>query len=208
MKTMLHTIAMMTLIFAAVAAADHHPEAKEADSASKAPATTGAAKTESQATTNAEAPALKKLAGSYTLVGSQAAATKTIQAAIEKAVSGMGSLEKNVAKKRLDKVNGTVVHLKIHSVQKNVTVGMDDYVVTAPLDGGSTEVTTPTGDKARASFKLDNASLVQDLVQHEGARENTFRFNSQGQLVMLVKETSPKLTAPVTYTLVYKRAGK
>ena len=175
--------------------------AKEAESAQEsAPA--------KEAEVETEPPELKRLAGSYTLIGNQADGAKKIATAIEPAIMGMGGLKKSVARTRLESVNQVVTRLKISSVRKEVTVGMDDYVVTAPLDGGTAEVKTPSGDIAHASFKLETASLVQDMVQSKGRRENTFRFNSKGELVMHVRETSPKLTSAVSYSLVYKRAGR
>lgn len=157
---------------------------------------------------DSEPPELRRLAGSYTLVGTQADNVAAIDAAIERAISGMGGLKKNIARKRLDAVNKAVVRLKISSVRNQVTVGMDNYVVTAPLDGGTARVKTPSGDMADASFKLDKATLIQDLIQTKGRRENSFRFNSKGELVMHVLESSPKLSAPVSYSLRYTRAGQ
>jgi len=179
--------------------------AQDADSSTPTAPSSG---TEPSASLEAEPPELRRLAGSYTLVGNQADHVQAIDRAIETATSGMGGLTKSIARKRLEAVNKAVVRLKLPSVRKMVTVGMGDYVVTAPLDGGTAEVTTPTGDKANASFHLDRAALVQDIVQSQGRRENVFRFNTDGQLVMQVCETSPRLTAPVAYELVYQRAGR
>lgn len=184
-------------------------DAKDAANDTATASGTGAAST-SQASDaiGGEPPELTRLAGSYTLVGNQADSLAKINTAVDAATAEMGALKKKVARKRLDAVNKAVVRLKISSVQKNVTVGMDNYVVTAPLDGGTAEVLTPSGDKARASFSLQEASLIQDVVAAHGKRENIFRFDSQGQLLMHVRETSPALSGPVRYTLTYKRAGQ
>lgn len=189
-------------------AKDAADDAKDAakDAASDGAAAT--ASTQASAEIDGEPPELKKLAGSYTLVGNQADSIDKIKAAVDAATADMGALKKKVARKRLDNVNKAVTRLKISSVQKTVTVGMDHYVVTAPLDGGTAEVLTPAGDKARASFSLEKAALIQDIVAEHGRRENIFRFDSHGQLLMHVRETSPALTAPVRYTLTYKRAGQ
>ena len=117
-------------------------------------------------------------------------------------------MKKNVARKRLEAVNKIVTRLKILSVQKNVTVGMNDFLVTALLDGGTADVKTPSGETAKASFPLKTATLVQEIVQTKGQRENRFRFNSDGNLVMEVRETSPQLASAVSYSLVFKRAGQ
>jgi hypothetical protein len=113
-----------------------------------------------------------------------------------------------VARKRLEAVNKVVTRLRISSAQNNVTVGMNDYVVTAPLDGSTTDVKTPSGELAKTRFQLKTASLVQDIVQSKGRRKNTFRFNSEGNLVMQVDETSPRLASAVSYSLVFGREGQ
>ncbi|MEM7138337.1 MAG: hypothetical protein AAF500_17285 [Myxococcota bacterium] len=205
------TLALLTLLLAIGTAASQESASDDAQTGSdESPASSDDAKptATAPATIDGEPPELRKLAGSYTLVGNQADSLAKIHAAIDQATAGMGSLKKKVARKRLENVNKAVVRLKISSVAKKVTIGMDNYVVTAPLDGGTAEVVTPTGDKATASFSLQQASLVQDIVAAHGRRENIFRFGSNGELLMHVRETSPQLSDKVVYTLVYKRAGQ
>ena len=101
-----------------------------------------------------------------------------------------------------------MTRIEISSTRKNITVGMNDYVVTVPLDGGTAAVKTPAGETAQASFQPNTATLVQDVVQTKGRRENTFRFNSDGNLVMQVHETSPRLASAVSYSLVFRRDAR
>lgn len=212
MKTKLSVMLTITtfLTIGTAASQEAPPSSDAADAGTEAPASSPAstASAPAQGDIDGEPPELRKLAGSYTLVGNQADSVAKIEAAVDAATADMGALKKKVARKRLDKINKAVVRLKISSVQKQVTVGMDKYVVTAPLDGGTADVVTLAGDKAQASFSLQSATLIQDIVAEHGKRENIFRFDSQGQLLMHVRETSPALTAPVRYTLVYKRAGQ
>lgn len=206
MKMSTPTLILSTMFVAAVATAQDAAPVKGANDAKDA-AVAAPPAMKPEATVNDEAPELRKLAGSYTLLGNQADSAKKVDAAIDEAISGMGAFKKSIARKKIAKVNKPIVRLKLSSVGKQVTVGMDNYVVTAPLDGGTALVKTPSGDDAHASFKLDNASLVQEMVGTNGVRENTFRFNSNGDLIMHVKETSSELTSPISYSLVYKRAG-
>jgi len=155
-----------------------------------------------------EPPELEHLAGSYTLFGNQADSVMQIKNAIDAATAEMGGLKKNVARKRLEAVNKAVTRIEISRTRKSVTVGMNDYVVTVPLDGGTIEIKTPAGEIAQASFQLKTATLVQDIVQTKGRRENTFRFNSDGNLVMQVRETSPQLASSVSYSLVFRRGER
>lgn len=208
MKRMLPTIVTVSmLLVVGLAAAQDAAPAKEAESAKAAEPAKEAAPAKDP-TIEVEPPELKRLAGSYTLIGNQADAETVVKAAIETSVEAFGGLKKGVARKRLTAANKIVTRLKISSTGKNVTVGMNDYVVTAPLGGDSVTVKTPSGETSNASFKLETATLVQDLVQSKGRRENKFRFNSEGNLVMHVSETSSQLPTPVSYVLTYKRAGQ
>ena len=152
-----------------------------------------------------EPPQLAHLAGSYTLIGNQADNATTIRNAIDAVTAGIGGLKKNVARKRLEAVNTIVTRIEISNDRNKVTVGMNDYVVTAPFDGSPVEAKTPAGELAQTSFQLKTATLVQDIVQTKGRRENTFRFNSDGNLVMQVRETSPQLASALSYSLVFRR---
>jgi len=157
---------------------------------------------------DAAAPDLQRLAGSYTLLGSQDDSTRTISDAIDAATAEMGGFKKSMARKRLEDVNKVVTRIRISGNQQNITVAMNDYVVTAPLDGSPADIRTPAGENALASFQPGTATLVQDIVQTRGRRENSFRFDSDGNLVMRVRETSPRLASVVSYSLVFRRAGK
>jgi len=152
-----------------------------------------------------ESPELTHLVGSYTLIGSLANSATVIKNAIDAATAGMNGLKKNLARDRLQAVNKTVTRIEISSVENSVSVSMNDYVVTAPLNGGAADIKTPAGETAKASFQLKTATLIQDIVQNKGRRENAFRFNRDGDLVMLVRETSPALASAVSYSLVFKR---
>jgi hypothetical protein len=155
-----------------------------------------------------EPPELTQLVGSYTLIGNLHDSATVIKNAIDAATADMNGLKKNVARERLQAVNKTVTRIEISSVENSVSVSMNDYVVTAPLNGGAADIRTPAGETAKASFQLKTATLVQDIVQTKGRRENAFRFNGDGDLVMQVRETSPALASAVSYSLVFKRARR
>jgi len=151
---------------------------------------------------------LQRLAGSYTLLGNEDDSARTISNAIDTATAEMGGLKKSMARTRLEDVNKVVTRIRITTTGKSIAVGMNDYEVTAPLDGSPAYVRTPAGENAQASFQTKTATLVQDIVQTRGRRENTFRFNNDGDLVMQVRETSPQLASAVSYSLVFRRAGQ
>ena len=192
------TVTVALLLVAGPAASQDATPTKDTRSAA-------AATPRQAANVETEPPQLAHLAGSYTLIGNQADNATTIRNAIDAVTAGMGALKKNVARKRLEAVNTIVTRIEISSDRNKVTVGMNDYVVTAPLDGSPVEAKTPAGELAQASFQLKTATLVQDIVQTKGRRENTFRFNSDGNLVMQVRETSPQLASALSYSLVFRR---
>jgi len=202
MKTPIHTAATVALLlFAGSAASEVAAPSKGAGPAEPlAPHNTAGIETAS--------PALKRLIGSYTLVGEQADSAKTIKNSIDAATAQMSAFKKNVARKRLADVNKVVTRLEISSVQNSVTIGMNDFIVTIPVDGGTANVKTPSGEMAEASFQPNTAILVQDIIQTQGRRENAFRFNSEENLVMQVRETSPQLASALSYSLVFLRVGQ
>jgi hypothetical protein len=202
MKSLLSAIVTVSLLLVAGSAASRDPAPSEQAAPAEAPAPRKTADIET------EPPELKRLAGSYALVGSQTDSAAVINKAIDVATAGLGVFKKSVARKRLAAVNKVVARLAISSDQENITVDMNNYVVTAPLDGSTADVETPSGETAKASFQLKTATLVQDIVRTKGRRQNTFRFNSDGKLVMRVRETSPKLASAVSYNLVFERAGR
>jgi len=184
------------------------PSASQDAAPSKDVPPTAPLATPQAADVESEPPELERLAGSYTLIGNRADSVTQIKNAIDTATAAMGGLKKNVARKRLEAVNMVVTRIEISRTPKSITIGMNDYVVSAPLDGGTIEVKTPAGEIAQASFQLKTATLVQDIVETKGRRENTFRFNSDGNLVMQVRETSPQLVSAVSYSLVFRRGER
>jgi|GEM_PF-1374920 len=202
MKRLLHAIVAVSLLqFAGSAVSKDTAQSKDAPP-------TGALTPLKSADIETEPPALTHLLGSYTLIGNLADSATVIKNAIEAATAEMNGFKKNVARERLQAINKTVTRIEISSVENSVSVSMNDYVVTAPLNGGAADIKTPAGETAKASFQLKTATLVQDIEQTKGRRENTFRFNGDGQLVMLVRETSPALASAVSYSLVFKRTRR
>jgi len=153
-------------------------------------------------------PSLESLVGTYTYIGNKAKDEATIQQQIKAATAGMNMLTSKIAHERLSEGNPIPMRLVMAAKDDTITVTMDQHAVTAPTDGSSKKTKNIGGHTVQASFHLGKASLLQDMVQSKGRRENVFSFNKAGNLVMQVKESSDELSAPVDYSLLYKRAPK
>ena len=155
-----------------------------------------------------EVPTLEKLVGTYTYAGNREEDSNAVGAQIDNATANMGSFIRRKAKKKLEAVNVLVKRLKIATKGNDIVVSLDDWTVSAPADGSKRSAPARGGGTAMVSFHVTKSQLVEEIDGGKGRRENTFRFNSKDQLILGVKETSKRLSAPVEYKLLYDRASK
>ncbi len=149
-----------------------------------------------------DVPTVERLAGTYSYAGNREKDEQTIDAQIESAIESMGGFIRKKARSKLEQVNSIPRRVRIGAAEKSVTVGLDDFEVTAPTDGSKVAIKTPAGEAAHAFFHVGSASLLQEIDQTRATRKNTFRFRGD-KLVMAVVETSSRLDGPVKYELVY-----
>ena len=150
---------------------------------------------------------MDQLVGEYSYAGDKTKDQAAIDAQIRSAIADMDVFVAKIARRRLESGNPIPERLSIAVTGKDIKVEMDKHVVVAPNNGKPKKTTNISGHTVNASFHVKNARLVEDLVQSKGERVNVFRFNSAGELVLQIKESSPELAAPVEYSLVYKRVG-
>jgi hypothetical protein len=132
-----------------------------------------------------------------------------IQAAIETAVAKMNFIKRPIARSRLKKTNEP--HKKIVITQRAdvISVAFDDRKpVQMPADGRPIKWTRDDGEVFDVSVAVTNEGLVQTFTAEDGQRVNTFSANDAGQMTMEARLTSPQLTTPVIYTLLYHRTSK
>lgn len=153
------------------------------------------------------APSLDRLVGTYAYAGDKAKDSAKISAEIKAATAKMNDFVSKIAHSRLEAGNPIPERLSISVDGNDIQVRMDDHVFLAAKNGKTRKAKNLGGHTVKLSFHVKKARLVQDLVQSGGERINVFRFDDTGQLVMQVKESSPRLAAPVEYTLVYKRSS-
>lgn len=154
------------------------------------------------------APQPHSLAGSYTL-NDPAAATKTVNEAIEATVKDVGWLFRGLARDKLKEKNLPLPQKIILSYTANeVTVTTDTSgTIETPVDG--TVVTrTILGEKLKVSTKWRDGNLERTFKGAGGERVNTYSLSDNGNtLNMQVTVTSPRLRRALTYRLVYSQIG-
>jgi hypothetical protein len=148
-----------------------------------------------------------RYAGTYVYAGGDAE-RRTVSAAVEKAISGMGFLAKPIARQslrqRAEIRDGYTLffdglgNLKLSSKGFPVEFG--------PLDGKPFASVTKDGDATQVTQRFVDTVLVQTGRTEDGSGRTEFRLADDGAtlLVHRVME-SAQLTAAVDFTLTYRR---
>ncbi|HEY9501368.1 MAG TPA: hypothetical protein VIR01_07070, partial [Pyrinomonadaceae bacterium] len=67
--------------------------------------------------------------------------------------------------------------------------------------------TSPGGSKTNVKVRLEGGHLLQEFDSSDGHRVNDYVLSADGKvLTMQVTETSSRLSAPIKYKQVYRRA--
>ena len=132
-----------------------------------------------------------------------------IEAAIETAVAKMNFIKRPVARSRLKKTNEAHKKIVITQQANVISVAFDDRKpVQMPADGRPIKWTREDGEVFDVSVEATSEALVQTFKAEDGQRVNTFTANDAGQMTMEARLTSPQLSTPVIYTLLYRRTSK
>lgn len=144
------------------------------------------------------------LAGSYTYVEAESDAIKP---AIEQAVAKMNFITRPIARGRLTRTNEPYRSLTIQQSGSQVTIVRDDTApIVAPTDGNPIKWTREDGEVLDLTTRWADDTLEQTFIAEDGQRKNVFALSPDGgTLEMHVTVTSPRLAAPLTYTLRYRR---
>jgi hypothetical protein len=132
-----------------------------------------------------------------------------IDAAIETAVANMNFIKRPIARSRLKKTNEPYRKIVITQKADVISVAFDDRKpVQTPADGRPIKWTRDDGEVFDVSVAVTDEGLVQTFKAEDGQRVNTFSANDAGQMTMEARLTSPQLTTPVIYTLLYHRTSR
>jgi hypothetical protein len=148
----------------------------------------------------------ESLAGRYVILPDQG---DDIEAAIDKAVSGMNILTRRIARGRLRQTNTRPETVSIDVEGPTVVVQQDAQgPVRAAWDGTPTEWTDDDGEAFEVSVVWADSVLRQVFLAEDGQRVNEFRSSEGGQiLTMRVVVSSPRLPDDVIYQLVFERVA-
>lgn len=159
------------------------------------------------APTGADAELQRSFAGTYRFAGGDAE-KRAVANAVEKAISGMSFLAKPLARQSLRQP------AEIRDTYTLFFDGLGNLRLTTPgfpaefgpLDGKPFTVESKSGDKSQVSQSFVDGVLVQKGHTEEGSGVTEFRLADQGATLFVHRlMQSPQLTAPVDFTLTYRR---
>jgi hypothetical protein len=144
------------------------------------------------------------LTGTYTYVEAESDAIKP---AIEQAVREMNFITRPIARGRLTRTNEPYQSLTIQQSGSQVTIVRDEMApIVATADGNPIEWTREDGEVLDLTTRWVDETLEQTFIADDGQRKNVFALGPDGgTLEMHVTVTSPRLAAPLTYTLRFRR---
>lgn len=149
-----------------------------------------------------QAPSLD---GSYLLA---ADASDDVNRAIESSVARMGFIVRPIARSRLRKTNVPYRRLRISTDDGRISIAPDAAApVVSPMDGTPIRWRREDGEVLDVVTAWEGGSLSQTFRADDGSRENRYSLSPDGRtLTMQVTVRSPRLPAPLTYVMRYRRA--
>ncbi|HEU4558087.1 MAG TPA: hypothetical protein VFS20_09565 [Longimicrobium sp.] len=152
------------------------------------------------------ARAQSRLDGSWTRNRQQ---SDNVNAAIDAAIKPMNFLVRAVARGRLRTANVAYERLVITSTEDTVNVTYHERApVITPANGTVVKWWREDGQDFDVSTEWENGRLIQTFRAPDGRRVNVYSVSADGRtLTMDVTLTSPRLSAPLRYKLVFDRAS-
>ena len=145
------------------------------------------------------------IAGTFTL---DRAASDNVDKAIAAAVKDMNFVTRPIARGRLQKTNQPYGRVTIATAGANTVVTIDNKPPRqAPANGTPVDWTREDGEKFKLSMSWQNGQLTESFKAEDGQRENTYVLSPDGAtMTMYVKVSSPRLSKPLTYKLLFRKA--
>jgi hypothetical protein len=154
--------------------------------------------------TGAQDDARSRLQGTFV---NEAQSADVIRTAIDAAVAKMNFVTRPIARGRLRKANVLHRRVEIARTEQEISVTFDAYApVRMPADGRTAKWTRDDGETFDVSASWSGDSLVQTFKGEDGQRTNRFSLGPDARaLTVQVEVTSPRLPAPVRYSLAFTR---
>lgn len=152
-------------------------------------------------------PIRERLGGRFVFVGG-AKQVAAKDAAIDKATDDMFIVVRGTARSKLREVTAVSPSVAIAFKDGNVTVtSADGPQATSPESGAVVAHKNREGKDSKLSQKLGAETLTQSLSSDAGGRSSTFAASKDGKTLTVTHViSSPRLPAPVRYTLTYQRS--
>ena len=136
-----------------------------------------------------------------------AAASDNINQAIDRAVARMNFVTRPIARGRLRKTNEAYRQIRISYTPAQVSVVTDSRdAIVSPANGTPIRWTREDGEVLDVSTAWDGGALTHTFKAEDGQRVNRYSVSADGSVMtMQVTITSPRLAAPLVYSLRYRR---
>ena len=142
--------------------------------------------------------------GSFLLVSQGSA---EINGAIDAAVRRLSFVLRPIARGRLRRVNVPYERLQLNVTPSQVTTIADGgKPVVSPPGGAVVKWVREDGEEFQVSTEWRGETLVQTFRADDGQRVNEYTVGPDGRTLTLgVTVSSPRLSAPVKYSLTYRK---
>lgn len=151
-----------------------------------------------------EAAGLDRYVGHWRYDGTPEHGQRIIEAAVGRAVDGMGFIVSDIAAGRLRGKNQLVREIVISQAGDRVRIAFDGTRVYETALEQWTPHHTPDGESVSVLHRYHQGSLVQLFRSDSGTRRNVFRMSGD-RIRLEVTVQSPSLPRAMTYSLTYRR---
>jgi hypothetical protein len=135
------------------------------------------------------------------------AGRQRVEAAIERAITGMSFVVRPFARSRLAASNRVFAVLTVRRDGADLVVDRDGSEVRSPADGSPVSWAAPDGKHYLLRQELTPGGLVQRFTAEDGERLNVLAIATDGAALRLsVTIRSQRLPAPLSYHLDYLRS--
>jgi hypothetical protein len=142
-----------------------------------------------------------------TFTASTSEGQQQIERAIETAVAKMNFVTRPIARGRLKKTNPAYQRIRIAQEGSQLSIQFDERApLQMPADGRPVKWTREDGEVFDVNATREAGAMTQTFKAEDGERINRFSLSPDGNALTLeVTITSPRLPAPVKYSLEYQR---
>lgn len=130
--------------------------------------------------------------------------SEAVEAGVDRSLEPVNAVMRSVARRQL--LAGLApTWIRMERQNENFTIVFADKPPRPmPISGAEIQY-----DGQTFSLRFENGTLRQTVVRSDGTRVNLFRFEKEGDtLTMETTITSPRLTIPVQFTIMFSRPKK